>query len=80
MAYYKYAHFLHQEDEEAFDLAYEPAATVPISGIYRCTGCGKSTTAVKDKHFPAHGTPQHGPAQDRIRWQLVVRSHWVGGY
>lgn len=79
MAHYKYIQFLQQEDGGEYDLGYHPSATTPISGVYRCTGCGKSVTSVKDKPFPPQNHHQH-PNNAEIRWQLVVRSHWAGGY
>lgn len=31
---------------------YDPSDTVPVSGIYRCTVCGKEITSNKNDPFP----------------------------
>jgi len=75
MAYYKNANYLQQEFGSEFDVVHEPAATTPLSGIYRCTGCGKSITSVKDHRFPPQNHHQH-PSDMPINWQLIVKAHW----
>jgi hypothetical protein len=78
MAYYKYGEFLHQENGAEYDTVYQPSSTTPISGVYRCDGCGLSVTSVKDHPLPPQNHHQHTPQQGHIRWRLVVKSHWVG--
>lgn len=76
MAIYKYANFLVSDAGGQFDVIHEPGQSTPISGVYRCTGCGKSVTSVKDKPLPSQNHHQHNNGT-RIRWQLTVQSHWV---
>jgi hypothetical protein len=80
MAHYKYAHFLQQENGAEFDKVYAIGDITPLSGVYRCEGCGKSVTSIKDRKLPPQNHHQHTPAQGAIRWRLVVKSHWIGGY
>jgi hypothetical protein len=57
MALYKYPQFLQQEQGQEYDVTYEPGAICPISGVYRCEGCGRSITSIKDKPFPTAEPP-----------------------
>jgi len=76
MAYYKNGNFLIHQDGAEFDVLHQPGHNTPISGIYRCVVCGLSCTSVKDHHFPPQNHHQH-PQGAAIRWQLVVKSHWI---
>jgi len=80
MAHYKYAHFLSQENDPIYDQIFEPGQTTPMSGVYRCEGCGKSVTSIKDRPLPPQNHHQHNAGEGRVRWRLAVRSHWIGGY
>lgn len=79
MAHYKYPQFLQQEDGAEYDTLHSPSQPAPLSGVYRCTGCGKSITAIRDRQLPPQNHHQHAPGQGPIQWRLVVKSHWVGG-
>ena len=49
MVTYKYPQFFAQDTaNEQFDKIYSPDAVVPMSGIYRCEGCGLDATASMD--------------------------------
>jgi hypothetical protein len=76
MAYYKYAKFLSPDTDMQFDTLHGPGETVPISGIYRCCGCGKSVTSVAGEPFPPQNHHQHNLIEGRIRWRLIVSSHY----
>ena len=52
---------------------YDPSDTVPVSGIYRCTVCGKEITSNKNDPFPPQNHHQHNQKQN-IKWQLIVRT------
>ncbi|MDG2903816.1 hypothetical protein P7M55_25725, partial [Vibrio parahaemolyticus] len=56
---------------------YNPADDVPVSGIYRCTVCGKEITSNKDDPFPPQNHHQHSQSQ-AIKWQLIVRTDTQG--
>jgi hypothetical protein len=65
MSYYKYFHFLEQEDGAEYDSAHEAGAAAPFSGVYHCEACGSSVTAIYslplltlDHHLHS---PQQGP-------------------
>ena len=72
MILYKYPHFFQQSQHHAFDEIYEAGVLTPYSGIYRCEGCGKSTTSVHNYPLPPQNHHQHVPAQGRIRWRLAA--------
>ncbi|MCE2009028.1 MULTISPECIES: protein L [Enterobacter] len=46
-------------DKERWTSQYNPGDTVPVSGIYRCTVCGKEVTSNKDDPFPPQNHHQH---------------------
>ena len=77
MAFYKYPQNLSQQFGPEFDVTYGPGSTTPISGIYRCEGCGQSATFVKDKAIPPQNHHQHTVLQGAIQWRLTVKSHWA---
>lgn len=52
-----------------------PSDTVPVSGIYRCLGCGREVTCNDGDRFPPQNHHQHSPAQGSIRWKLNVRTN-----
>lgn len=80
MAHYKYAQYLQQENSQEYDAIHSPAFKTSVSGVYRCEGCGRSVTSIKDRPLPPQNHHEHAPIQGSIRWRLVVKSHWVGGY
>jgi hypothetical protein len=52
MALYKYSTHLYQysgQNHQNFDQLYSPGGTVPWSGIYRCTGCGREVVHTTGK-------------------------------
>lgn len=57
---------------------YKPGEDVPVSGIYRCTGCGKEVTCNDPDPFPPQNHHAHSPAQGAIRWRLNVRTNTEG--
>lgn len=56
MAIYKHAKYLQQSDEEAFDKEYGPGTAVPLSGIYRCMGCGREVASNQGDPLPLRTT------------------------
>lgn len=54
--------------------AYGIGATVPASGIYRCTGCGEEITSNKDDKFPPQNRHQHVNQAVPVQWQLIVKT------
>ncbi len=72
MALYKYAQYIQQSDDVAFDKLYSPGDTVPHSGIYRCAGCGRETANNENQPFPPQNHHQHHQNQGSIRWKLIV--------
>lgn len=69
---YKYSQFLGSSNDAAFDKISEPGTIAPLSGIYRCEGCGKSETSVKGYQLPPQNHHQHTIAQGKIRWRLAA--------
>lgn len=72
MASYKYAHFLHKNESDAFDRYFTPGQAAPYSGIYRCEGCHKEVASNEGQPLPPQNHHQHSQAQGAIRWRLVV--------
>lgn len=56
---------------------YNPGDSVPYSGIYRCTVCGKEITSNGSDPFPPQNHHQHSQ-QQAIKWQLIVRTDTKG--
>lgn len=55
-----------------------PSIKVPVSGIYKCTGCSKEITSNAGDPFPPQNHHQHTRAQGEIRWKLNVRTNTEG--
>lgn len=72
MAWYKYAAYLQQADNDAYDKVYGPASNTPHSGIYRCMGCNREIAANAGNPLPPQNHHQHSVAQGAIRWRLAV--------
>ena len=72
MAYYKERKYLAKTNHSLFDKLFEPGATTPYSGIYRCEVCGHEDAFIKGKPLPAQDHHQHSVSQGSIRWRLVV--------
>ena len=75
MAYFKYQHFLEQRPGMEFDDLHEPGAAAPLSGVYRCEICGRSTAALHGRPLPGlENHPEH-PDGEAILWRLIVQAH-----
>jgi hypothetical protein len=74
MALYKNSGYLTQSNDTGFDKLYKPGAKCPVSGIYRCEGCGDEIASNKDNPFPTQNQQQHKPSSGAIEWRLIVRS------
>lgn len=64
-------------DNDWWTHVYTPGSTVPVSGIYKCTGCRKEVTCNEDDPFPPQNHHQH-PGSSPIRWELIVRTNTNG--
>jgi len=51
---------------------------VPVSGIYRCEGCGDEITSNKGTEFPPQNTHQHPGSAKTIGWRLIVETQTKG--
>lgn len=65
------------QDSPWWESRYNPGDSVPHSGIYRCTVCGKEITCNEKDPFPPQNHHQHSQ-QQAIKWQLIVRSDTNG--
>jgi hypothetical protein len=72
MALYKDQSDVARSDDEAFDNTYEPPATAPHSGIYKCVGCGREITAISRNPLPTEDHHEHTNGQGSVRWRMVV--------
>lgn len=71
MALYKYENFLRQSRVAAFDMIYDPGATVVYPGIYRCTSCGDEIAVGSGQRLPELNHRQHYGSVP-VCWQLLV--------
>lgn len=67
-----------QPDKEWWTNSYDPGNEVPVSGIYRCIGCGKEITSNHGDPFPPQNHHQHSHDQGPIKWKLNVRTNTTG--
>jgi hypothetical protein len=72
MATYKYANYLGQNQDGAFDLEHPPGGVTPYSAIYRCGGCGREIVSEHNKPFPPQNHHAHSQTQGAIRWRMIV--------
>ena len=72
MAIYKYSQYAQQANDNVFDGINTPGSAAPLSGIYRCLGCGKEVTSEEGNPLPPQNHHQHTQAQGSIRWRLAV--------
>lgn len=57
---------------------YAPNDKVPVSGIYKCTGCKLEITSNKGDPFPSQNHHQHPVSTGSIKWKLIVRTNTNG--
>lgn len=72
MALYKYSGYLAASQHAAFDAVSPPGSPTPLSGIYRCEGCGHEIASNFGNPLPPQNHHQHTLQQGSIRWRLVV--------
>lgn len=72
MALYKNGTYLSQSTDAAFDSAYTPGTAAPLSGIYRCDGCGREVASNENQPLPPQNHHQHTTQQGVIKWRLLV--------
>lgn len=65
------------DENEWWRTTYHPGDMVPVSGIFRCAGCGHEVCCNKADPFPPQNHHQHTPSQGKIRWSLNVRAENV---
>lgn len=57
---------------------FDPGDEVPVSGIYKCTGCGREVTSNKGDPFPPQNRHQHPVDHGDVRWRLNIRTNTTG--
>ncbi len=75
LAYCKYVRHLVVQTGSEFDDVHAADTPAPLSGVYRCEGCGRSIVARNGAPLPASDHHAHGDAR-KVEWRLIVRSHW----
>ncbi len=78
MAEYKYAQYLSQSNNTAYDQTYNPGVITTYSGVYRCTKCGHEITHVSGRALPPQNHHTHTVSQGAIVWQLAVAHGKIG--
>lgn len=61
-------------DQGYWKASHTPGETVPVSGIYRCTGCRKEIAANAGDPLPPQNKHQHADEDGPIEWKLNVRA------
>ena len=56
---------------------YNPGATVPQSGIYKCRACNREVTSNANDPFPPQNHHSH-PQSQPIKWRLLVWTNTAG--
>ncbi len=74
----KYVNETNQPKNKHWTHIYGIGTKVPVSGIYRCTGCGDEITSNKDDPFPPQNGDQHECNGKPIHWELVVMTQTKG--
>lgn len=73
MAIYKHLSDVQKSTEaDTFDTFYAPGTHAPMSGIYRCAGCGREDISTAGHPLPPQNHHQHSQGQGAIRWRLAV--------
>jgi hypothetical protein len=72
MALYQDSRYVRATTHESFDKVFTPGSDTPLSGIYRCVGCGAEVASNRGNPLPPQNHHQHGSSQGSIRWQMVV--------
>jgi hypothetical protein len=77
MAWYKDKTYLKEttSDHEWWSKNYNVGDIAPVSGIYRCPGCGKEIAHNEDTKLPPQNHHQHSASQGKISWRMIVRSN-----
>jgi len=55
---------------------HNPGDEVPMSGIYRCTGCLKEVTSNRSDPFPPPSHHTHGLTA--VKWRLMIQTNTSG--
>ncbi|MEC4240805.1 protein L [Pseudomonas sp. MF6394] len=63
---------------EIWGKEFGPAEIVPVSGIYRCTGCNKEVTSNHGDKFPPQNHHQHTLLAGPIKWKINVWTNTEG--
>jgi hypothetical protein len=72
MARFKYAGCIERSDRLEFDIDLAPDALTPVSGVYRCKGCGREEASRAGAPLPPRDHHRHTRSQGLIRWTLIV--------
>lgn len=65
-------------EKQWWNETYKPHDQVPVSGIYKCTGCKREITSNKGDVFPPQNHHQHPTTVGSIKWKLIVRTNTNG--
>lgn len=57
---------------------HSPGDSVPLSGIYICTGCKAEVTCNNTDPFPPQNHHQHPVSLGKIGWKLLVQTNTDG--
>ncbi len=55
---------------------HNPGEAVPMSGIYRCTGCKREVTSNHGDPFPPPSHHTHSPTA--VKWRLIIQTNTTG--
>ncbi|MFJ3485217.1 protein L [Pseudomonas sp. NPDC090202] len=64
-------------DNDHWTHAYGVGTAVPVSGIYRCMGCGEEIVSKRGESFPPQNRYQAVCQEKPVLWELVVMTQTV---
>jgi len=62
VALYNHADYLVHSDDMQYSGAHAPGVMTPVSGIYRCLGCGREDVSTQGHPLPPQNHHQHSQA------------------
>jgi hypothetical protein len=78
MAWYVDGNFLVKANgtEALWTTDYDPGASVPQSGIYKCRSCNREVTCNHGDPFPPPSHHAHAP--NAVKWRMLVWTNTKG--
>jgi hypothetical protein len=72
MALCKDAQYINHSNANSFDQVLDPGSISPVTGIYRCEGCGEEIVSEGGRMLPGSNHHPHVFNKGAIHWRVVV--------